>query len=299
MKKLLLILFIVSSSLFVFGQGYSTRGATEAQLATKADKVSPAVEDNIAVLDADGNLVDGGSSITDVVGEATRILTYYVRGGSNGPIASTKLASLSSSALEPVYTNITTGVTNGMLIGTYSIKNDELPDVISEGIFNVYANLSRTGLGPTPRLVRAVLRVIESNGTTEVSSYTNAALPTIVVPTVTDEVRAIVPIVGATGLNEGLGRMIRVDFYALSGWVGTESISSYSQDGYLTRFELPASPIGVFALNSELDLKVDIDGGISTRENSTNYVSRVYTNGQLVITEVYNGTTNTYYDFTD
>ena len=67
-------------------------------------------------------------------------------------------------------------------------------------------------------------------------------------------------------------------------WVGA---------GYNTHVDL-SLPSSVLA-----DFYVAIDGGVITRENSANYISRVYTGGQLVITEVYNGTTNTYYDLTD
>ena len=58
--------------------------------------------------------------------------------------------------------------------------------------------------------------------------------------------------------------------------------------------------------DAALALKVDITDGkqigtVKLEETgvSTNYLSKVYIGGQLVITEVYNGTTNTYYDFTD
>ena len=58
--------------------------------------------------------------------------------------------------------------------------------------------------------------------------------------------------------------------------------------------------------DSALALKVDVTDGkqigtVKLEETgvSTNYLSKVYIGGQLVITEVYNGTTNTYYDFTD
>lgn len=67
----------------------------------------------------------------------------------------------------------------------------------------------------------------------------------------------------------------------------------------------------VAAVNDGLDLKLPITDGtatnlmvvgtntLATSGATTNYVTKVYTGGQLVITEVYNGTTNTYYDLTD
>ena len=45
--------------------------ATEAQIAAKADKVSGATNGNLAALDANGNLTDGGSKAADFAAAAT------------------------------------------------------------------------------------------------------------------------------------------------------------------------------------------------------------------------------------
>lgn len=72
----------------------------------KADKIAPAVTNNIAVLDASGNLADGGSLIAD-------LLTLDFAGNPNGNVTSNRSRLCVDTAGNQIYFNPTVGVNVG------------------------------------------------------------------------------------------------------------------------------------------------------------------------------------------
>jgi hypothetical protein len=191
-----------------------------------------------------------GHTVADIIKEIPEMITYYVIGSEYGPITNTRLARLDSGSLLTAHTNTATGVTNGQVMGAYSVPNDQLPDSLQPGIVAVHAYLSRTdGQPKDPKYIRGVLSIVESNGTTVVAAYTNS-LP-VVFPIELSHVDMDIDVPTAINLDDGLGRMVKLHFIADgASWQGNDTIYSRSQDGYLTRFTFPAAPAGLFATES-------------------------------------------------
>ena len=179
---------------------------------------------------------------------------YYIWGASNGPLAGTELADLTNPTLQPPHTNIANTVTNGQLLGAYSVNQAQLPPAFPAGEVDVYANIYRTG-NSTTRTIQGVLQIIDADGVTVLGTYTNSG--TVVCPTTLSSPAVpicVIPVGMSYALTNGAGarRNVKATFSALSGWAGSETLYSLSEDSYPTKFAFPFTMSGVFALQSNM-----------------------------------------------
>ena len=112
--------------------------------------------------------------------------------------------------------------------------------------------------------------------------------------------------VSADAVLQGQVTTNAADFQSLETNVYTISEADALLDGKVSTNSPAYTNAVALAGNAVADIdgsasNLELTGTVKLEETgvSTNYLSKVYIGGQLVITEVYNGTTNTYYDFTD
>ena len=177
-------------------------------------------------------------------------LTYYIWGSLAGPYTNhmTRLAQIDSPVGLPVQTNLFAAVTNGQDLTGVSIRLDELPRILTKGVVYLKNVTSRSG-DASERMISAKLTVYESNQTTVVQQFVGG--DTVPCPQGITMNNIGISITNDVSLTDH-GRYVLVNTYLVSGWTGAETISVYSQNGYLARVEIPGGG-GVYVTHSEAD----------------------------------------------
>lgn len=180
---------------------------------------------------------------------ANASLTYYVWGSLAGPFTNpaSKMVQLASPIAQGVWTSSVDNVTNGQIMGYASVNTNERPRVLQPGLAKAHLSIVRSG-NDAARKMRCWLLVYESDMTTLVNTWYG---PEVVVPNVLTHLDFDVSVTNETIITDS-NRYIVMYFQTTTGWVGTEDIQVFSQDGELTYLQIQGSAGGIYLTQSEL-----------------------------------------------
>ena len=227
------------------------------------------------------------AKITDV----SPSLEYYTWGSLQGPYVqgavTSCMAQVESAAVVSVSTNTFNSITNGWISNGVSINTNELPDNLAMGTLTFNLNILRTG-NAAIRTMRCICSVYESDQVTLVAKYDSGVGADMMVPnTIPTPVSFVVGITNSVQIKSK-GRIILIQSMAATGWDGSESVSFYSQDGYLTRTLLPGgSGTGVYTTQQSFNslLAVSVTNGMKNVNLGTNLT----VGGSVVLTQAAGG----------
>lgn len=225
-----------------------------------------------------GTLYDTNGILYAKQSDLNQIITYYMWSSLAGPYTNTasRLAQIASPVNQPPVTNTFLNITNGWTARGVSINTNENPDYLAEGIMYWNLNIVRSG-NEQPRYGKAICTVYEPDLVTIVARYDGNSATTKLVPTTLTEVSFQINVTNTVAIK-AYHRIIHVQFVATDGWGGTESMSFYSQDGYLSRLILPGgSGTGIYATQYQLtQLSNSLSSSISVVDSTASIATNAF-----------------------
>ena len=234
-----------------------------------------------------GSVAANGASITNVdaatLGGYTyeqliaQQLTYYIWGSVNGPFTNpvSRMAQLASPVGLPVRTNIYTSVTNGQYLGGISINTNESPRLLTKGIVTIHNVLAHTGV-PGAASARGTLYIYESDQVTEVASFTNGEILMLAGDGAPTPYEFDISITNDVSIADS-NRIMLFRTRLVDGWTGAETITAYSQNGYLSRVTIAAPASGVYVPYSTYNVdRLNWDSAYSWVTGNSGSVTSMY-----------------------
>lgn len=242
-----------------------------------------------------GTITGDGTSVSNVnavtVGGYTpqqltaQQVTYYTWGSLAGTYSGSRLVQVASPQGLPPRTNNYTSVTNNQTFSGLCVNTNQNPRILTKGIATIHAYTTRTGNNDT-RTLKAKISVYESDLTTLVAEYYSATGDDAIefCPTNLTHHAINVAITDDIAITD-YSRVIVANTMTATGWTGTENVSLYSQNGYLSRLTLAGAIQGIYALSSDLiGVAYQSESNIFT---ALNQFSSLYASGDIQIGSVH------------